>query len=72
MELHKLRKTGASKRYAANPAGSIALMYELGHESLETTQGYLADVKLEEAKKPVAAADFIPKPKVVKTGTEGD
>ena len=34
---------------------------------------YLADVrKLDEAKKAVADADFVPKPKIVKTGTDGD
>jgi hypothetical protein len=34
---------------------------------------YLADVrKAGEAKKAVADADFVPKPKVVKTGTDGD
>ena len=45
---------------------------ELGHESLATTQRYLADVhKAGEAKKAVADPDFVPKPKVVKTGTGG-
>jgi integrase len=49
------------------------LMLELGHESLATTQRYLADVRRpDEAKKAVAAADFIPMPKIVKTGTDGD
>jgi hypothetical protein len=48
------------------------LMEELGHESLAVTQRYLADVKLEETEKSVADADFVPKPKVVKTGTGGD
>jgi hypothetical protein len=49
------------------------LMLELGHESLAVTQDYLADVrKPGEAKKAVSDADFIPKPKVVKTGTDGD
>ena len=47
-ELHKRRKTGASRRY-------------------------LADVrKPGEAKKAVADADFVPKPKIVMTGTDGD
>jgi len=71
-ELHKLRKTGASRRYLANvPLPS--LMLELGHESLAVTQDYLADVrKPGEAKKAVADADFVPKPRVVKTGTDGD
>jgi hypothetical protein len=48
-------------------------MLELGNESLAVTQDYLADVrKPGEAKRAVAAADFLPKPKVVKTGTDGD
>ena len=42
-------------------------MLELGHESLATTQRYLADVRRpDEAKKAVADADFVPKPKIVK------
>ncbi len=69
---HKLRKTGASRKYLASiPQKTLVL--ELGHESLATTETYLADVrKPGEAKKAVADADFIPKPKVAKTGTEGD
>ena len=71
-ELHKLRKTGASRRYLAN-VPLPTLMLELGHESLAVTQDYLADVrKPGEAKKAVTDADFIPKPKIVKTGTDGD
>jgi integrase len=71
-ELHKLRKTGASRRYLAG-VPLPTLMLELGHESLSVTQDYLADVrKPGEAKKAVADADFVPKPKVVKTGTDGD
>ena len=71
-ELHKLRKTGASRRYLAG-VPLPTLMLELGHESLAVTQDYLADVrKPGEAKKAVADADFVPKPKFVKTGTEGD
>jgi integrase len=71
-ELHKLRKTGASRRHLAN-VPLPTLMLELGHESLSVTQDYLADVrKPGEAKKAVADADFIPKPKVVRTGTDGD
>jgi integrase len=71
-ELHKLRKTGASRRYLAN-VPLPTLMLELGHESLAVTQDYLADVrKPGEAKKAVFDADFIPKPKIVKTGTGGD
>jgi integrase len=71
-ELHKLRKTGASRRYLAG-VPLPTLMLELGHESLAVTQDYLADVrKPGEAKKAVADADFVPKPKIVKTGTDGD
>jgi len=71
-ELHKLRKTGASRRYLAG-VPLPTLMLELGHNSLATTQRYLADVRREdETKKAVADADFIPKPQVVKTGTAGD
>jgi hypothetical protein len=47
-------------------------MLELGHESLATTQDYLADVRREgEAKKAVADANFVPKPRLV-SGTDGD
>ena len=71
-ELHKLRKTGASRRYLAN-VPLPTLMLELGHESLAVTQDYLADVrKPGEAKKAVADADFVLKPKVARTGTDGD
>jgi len=58
-ELHKLRKTGASRRYRA---GELlpTLMQELGHEDLSTTQRYLSEVKPEATKQAVAAADFIP------------
>jgi integrase len=64
-ELHKLRKTGASRRYLAG-VPLMTLMRELGHESLETTRIYLADVRKEdEVKKAVADADFVPKPKVI-------
>ena len=71
-ELHKLRKTGASRRYLAG-VPLPTLMLELGHESLAVTQDYLADVrKPGEAKKAVADADFVPKPKVVKTVTDGN
>jgi hypothetical protein len=52
--------------------GLPTLMLELGHESLATTQDYLADVRRkDEAKKAVADADFVPKPRLV-TGTDGD
>ena len=68
---HKLRKTGASRRYLKG-VGLPTLMLELGHESLATTQDYLADVRREdEAKKAVADADFVPKPRLV-SGTDGD
>ena len=71
-ELHKLRKTGASRRYIAQ-VPLPTLMQELGHESLAVTQDYLADVrKPGEAKKAVTDADFVPKPKIMKTGTNGD
>lgn len=71
-ELHKLRKTGASRRYLAG-VPLPPLMLELGHESLAVTQDYLADVrKPGEAKRAVTDADFIPKPKIMKTGTTGD
>jgi integrase len=71
-ELHKLRKTGASRRYLAGVPLPM-LMRELGHESMAVTQDYLDDVrKPGEAKKAVADADFVPRPKLVKTGTDGD
>jgi integrase len=57
-ELHKLRKTGASRRYLAG-VPLMTLMQELGHEDLSTTQQYLSDVKPEATKQAVAAADFI-------------
>jgi len=58
-ELHKLRKTGASRRYRAGEL-LTTLMQELGHEDLSTTQRYLSDVRPEATKQAVAAADFIP------------
>ena len=59
-ELHKLSKTGASRRYLKG-VPLPRLMQELGHESLATTQDYLADVPREdEAKKAVADANSIP------------
>ncbi len=72
-ELHKLRKTGASRRYLAG-VPLVTLMQELGHESLAVTQDYLVDVKKEETKKAVADADFVLKPRVVKpkTAIHGD
>jgi hypothetical protein len=61
-----------NRRYLAEVPLKTPIL-ELGHESLATTQRYLADVrKPGEAKKAVADADFIPKLKVVKTGTDGD
>lgn len=65
-ELHKLCKTGASRRYLAG-VPLPTLMLELGHESLAVTQDYLADVR-----KPGEVKDFIPKPNIAKTGTHGD
>jgi integrase len=70
-ELHKLRKTGASRRYLAG-VPLPTLMQELGHESLATTQKYLSDVRREEEiKKAVADADFAPKPRLVTARTIG-
>ena len=57
-ELHKLRKTGASRRYRAGELFS-SLMRELGHDDLSTTQQYLSDVNPEATKQAVEAADFI-------------
>jgi integrase len=69
VELHKCRKTGASRRYLSG-VPLMTLMQELGHESLKTTQDYLADVRKEdEAKKAVADADFVPKPQIVRTAS---
>ena len=70
-ELHALRKTGASRRYLAG-VPLMTIMLELGHESLTTTQDYLKDIKPDETKKAVVAADYVPKPFIVRTGTEGD
>jgi len=65
-------KDRASRRYLAG-VPLKTLMQELGHESLATIQKYLAGVRRpDEAKKAVADADFIPRPKVVKTSTDGD
>jgi integrase len=58
-ELHKLRKTGASRRYREGEL-LTDLMRELGHEDLSTTQRYLSDVKPEATKQAIAAADYIP------------
>jgi integrase len=69
-ELHKLRKTGASRRYRSGVL-LMTVIQELGHESLETTQIYLADVQMDQTKKAVADADFVPKPRLV-NGTDGD
>jgi hypothetical protein len=64
-------ETGASRRYLKG-VPPPTLMLELGHESLATTQDYLADVRREdEAKKAVADADFVPEPRLV-SGTDGD
>jgi integrase len=70
-ELHKLRKTGASRRYLKGVPLST-FMQELGHESLATTQDYLASVRRQdETKNAVADADFVQKPRLV-TGTGAD
>jgi hypothetical protein len=53
----EIRKTGASRRYLAG-VPLTTLMMELGHESLSTTQKYLADVrKPGEVKKAISDAD---------------
>lgn len=68
-ELHKLRKTGASRRYLEDRP-LMTLMGELGHTSLAVTQTYLADVnKPKVSARQVANADFVletPKPKKIK------
>jgi site-specific recombinase XerD len=70
-ELHKLRKTGASRRNLSG-VSLPTLMQELGQESLATTQDYLDDVrKEEEIKKAVADSDYVPKPRLV-SGTGGN
>jgi hypothetical protein len=71
-ELHKLPKTGASRRHLAG-VPLPTLMLELGHESVATAQKYVADVrKPGEAKRAISDADFVLKPKAVKTCTDGD
>jgi integrase/recombinase XerD len=70
-EMHKLRKTGASRRYQQD-RDLPELMLALGHNSLAVTQRYLANVKTEQTKKAIAAADYIPKPRIVRTGTDED
>jgi hypothetical protein len=71
-ELHKLRKTGASRRYLAN-FPLPRLMLELGHESLSSDSGLSRRrAQAGRSKEAVTDADIIPKPKVVKTGTDGD
>jgi integrase len=72
VELHKLGKTGASRRYLAG-VPLKTLMLELGHESRATTQKYLADArKPGEANKAVADADFTTLGLGTKTGTDCD
>lgn len=70
-EPHKLRKTGASRRYLAGEPINT-LREELGHANLNVTQMYLADVKPETTKAAIAAAEFVMKPQIVRTGTNGD
>jgi integrase len=69
-ELHKLRKTWATRLGLAGMAPHV-LQKRLGHKNLATTQKYLADVDLtcKEHIDVVEKATYIPKPKIVKTGT---
>jgi len=66
VELHSLRKTGASRRFRAGVL-LTTLRMELGHESLATTQDYLSDVCPEATSKAVAAADFVPRLRIVRS-----
>jgi integrase len=61
-ELHKLRKTGASRRYQRG-CGLDELMRQLGHHSLAVTQVYLANISPESTKKAIADTDFGRNPK---------
>lgn len=72
-ELHKLRKTGAT-RLAVGGMPLHILQKLLGHKSLSTTQKYLADVNLTSGKMNdiIEEAAYMPKPRIVKkTGTDG-
>jgi integrase len=61
-ELHKLRKTWATRLALAGTA-LHKLQKWLGHKSLETTQKYLADIDLNKGQtdKIVEAATFVPR-----------
>jgi integrase len=68
-ELHKLRKTTATRWAEANiPVHVIQKM--LGHKSLTVTQRYLADIDMasERMSSAVEAAMFVPKAKAAKVG----
>jgi hypothetical protein len=52
-------------------AFAALLRLPFGDESLAVTQIDLSDVKKEETKKSVADGDFVPKPRIVKSGTDG-
>jgi integrase len=67
--LHKLRKTGASRRYRAGEP-LATLMQELGHQDLSATQRHLSDVKPEPTKRaarPLLRAALRAKPRSRKT-----
>jgi len=72
-ELHKLRKTWATRLAHAGMPLDV-LQKRLGHKNLSTTQKYLDDVELssKEHTELVEKAAYTPKPKVIKTGTDGD
>ena len=72
-ELHKLRKTWATRLAHARMPLDV-LQKRLGHKNLSTTQKYLDDAELssKEHTEIVEEAAYTPKPKVVKTGTDGD
>jgi integrase len=68
-EIHKLRKTGASRLAAAGVAPH-AIMGQLGHTSLAVTTRYLTDVVPQETKQKIKDAQFTMGPRLVKTGTD--
>jgi len=72
-ELHKLRKTW-SAQLAVNGMPLYILQRMAGHKSPATTQKYLADVDLSGGKlnEAIKASTYVPKLKVIKSGTDGD